>query len=94
MRYQINKLQKKQSTKDERRFMELLKANRIKFRTKVKIQGHEVDFLIGNNIVEIRNYKQNPIRNNQLLKSGYNLLYFNTNDILSKDIKNFLKFLT
>ena len=75
--------------------MEILKRQRIKFRTKVKIKGHEVDFLIGNNIIEIRNLNQRPERNKIFLESGYNLFYLTNQDICkTTEIIKFLTFLT
>ena len=74
--------------------MEILKQERIKFRTKVKIKGHEVDFLIGKNIIEIRNANQRPERNKILLEAGFNLFYLNNQDVKkTTEIINFLTFL-
>ena len=74
--------------------MEILKTERIRFRTKVKIKGHEVDFLIGNNIVEIRNSRQRPERNQTLLEAGYNLFYLTSGDVKkTTKIIEFLNFL-
>ncbi len=53
MRTQLLKLTKVRSTKGERRIGEILKRNRIKFRTKHRIGKYVVDFLIGRTVVEV-----------------------------------------
>lgn len=53
MRRQSLRLRKKTSTKSERRIGEILKRNRIKFKTKWKIGDYEADFVIGRLIIEI-----------------------------------------
>jgi very-short-patch-repair endonuclease len=53
MRYSLLKLKKDNSTKGERRIGELLKKNRIKFKSKWKIGKYEVDFMVGKMIIEI-----------------------------------------
>lgn len=81
MRNQISKLTKGHSTKAERRFMEMLKRNHISFQTKVKIQGREVDFLVGRFAIEIDGHEQDPEKNSILLKSGYTPVHFYNWDV-------------
>jgi very-short-patch-repair endonuclease len=71
MRYQLLKLSKKKSTKSERIFSEVLKKERLKFRTKVKICGREVDFLIGNVAIDIDCHEQDALKNAMLVDNGY-----------------------
>lgn len=52
MRSQILKLTRGNSTKEERRVGELLKRNKIKFKTKWRIGQYEADFVIGRVVVE------------------------------------------
>jgi len=91
MRNQLKKLIKGKSTKGERRFMELLKKLRIPFQTKVIISGREVDFLIGNNVIELDAHEQDPYKNSMLLESGYIPFHFynwEVNDKLIDFLKN------
>lgn len=82
MRYQFLKLTKGKSTKSERIFAEILKGLRIPFRTKVKITGREVDFLINENVVvEINGHEQSPERNNELIALGYVPIHFHNSEI-------------
>ncbi len=53
MRNQLLKLTKVKSTKGERRIGEILKRNRIRFKTKCRIGKYVVDFLIGRLVVEV-----------------------------------------
>ena len=76
MRYQLNKLKKGKSTKAERKFSEILKENHIPFRTKVKICGMEVDFLIGNYAIEIESHPQKTQKNKDILEAGYTIIHF------------------
>lgn len=72
----INKLT---STKPERIFIEILKKNRIQFQHRVKIEGIEIDFVIGTYAVEIDGHQQSPFKNAWLLKKGYQLVHYNNN---------------
>ena len=80
MRHQIIKLKKVHSTKGERRFLELLKKNRIPFRSKVQIAG-EVDFLIGKYAIEIDGHQQDVSKNVRLIEMGYYPIHFRNNEI-------------
>ena len=81
MRHQILKLSKKSSTKSERRFMELLKKLRIPFKTKVKINNREVDFLIKNVAIDIDCHEQDWEKNDMLVRNGYIPIHYNNKDI-------------
>ena len=85
MRYTLKKLTKGHSTKAERKFSEILKKNHIPFRTKVKILGREVDFLIGNNIFEIDSHPQNIYKNQIFIDGGYNVYHFENWFITEED---------
>jgi very-short-patch-repair endonuclease len=81
MRYILNKLKHHNSTKAERRFSEILKRNHIRFRTKVKIGGREVDFLIGKVAIEIDAHPQDVEKNWKLIDLGYSPIHFNNWEI-------------
>jgi len=81
MRYQLLKLKKERSTKPERIVAEILKRNRIKFRAKVVICGREVDFLVGNVVIEIGDHLQNLQKNKEILESGYSMLNLTNKEI-------------
>ena len=83
MRYQLLKLNKVNSTKYERRFMELLKKEHIKFKAKVRIKGREVDFLIGKYAIDIDGHDQDGEKNQMLVKEGYIPIHFNNREINS-----------
>ncbi len=59
------------STKAERRFHELLKELRIPFRTKIQINGREIDFLIGKYAIEIDGHEQDVLKNQMLASEGF-----------------------
>lgn len=84
MRKQLEKLIKSRSTKAERRFSELLKENRISFRTKVKIGGREIDFLIGKYAIDIDGHKQDDEKNVMLVKLGYIPIHYYNKEITPK----------
>lgn len=84
MRSQIKKLIKGHSTKAERRFMELCKQLHIPFRTKVMIQGREIDFLIGNYAIEIESHYQDPDKNSMLFNAGYSPVHIMNWDVTPK----------
>lgn len=78
---------KKHYTKPERIFGEILKRNRIKFQAKVKVEGREVDFLLGKIAVEIGNHSQDTAKNALLLESGYHLLHLTNKEIYGDPLK-------
>lgn len=74
MRSQLLRLNKKQSTKSERRIGEILKRNRIKFFFKKRIGKYEADFVIGKLILEIDGsvHNKNSIeRDSFFVSQGY-----------------------
>ena len=75
MRYQLKKLKKGKSTRAERIFSEILKSNHIRFRAKIKIDGREIDFLVGKNVFEIDSHFQDTKKNKVLIESGYNVYH-------------------
>lgn len=81
MRMQLNKLTRGHSTKAERRFAEYCKKLHIPFRTKVKIAGYEVDFLIGKYAIEIDSHLQNVQKNKTLMAKGYNPVHLNNHEV-------------
>ena len=85
MRNQLSKLVHNKSTKSERRFAEILKSQHIPFRTKVLIAGHEVDFIIGDYVIEIdgknRNHNQDVEKNKLIIKEGLIPFHLNSWDI-------------
>jgi very-short-patch-repair endonuclease len=81
MRRTLEKLRKGVSTKSERRLAELLKSLHIPFRTKVKIGGREVDFLIGKNVIEVDSHQQDVRKNYMLFREGYTPLHLNSWEI-------------
>ena len=86
MRYQLLKLRKGKSTKAERIIGELLKTHRIKFRTKVKLFGREIDFLVKDKfVIEIGNHSQDSEKNKMILENGYQLQQLTNREILSQD---------
>lgn len=76
MRIQI---QKKNSTKAERILWEILKKNHIPFKHREKIEGKEIDFIIGKYIIEIDGHKQSTKRNKWLIEKGFIPLHYKNN---------------
>jgi very-short-patch-repair endonuclease len=71
---QLSKLRRSISTKGERRIGEILKNNRIKFKTKIKIGRYEVDFIIGRVVIEVDGSVHKRTNNSKdiyLIKKGY-----------------------
>ncbi len=84
MRYQLLKLQKKNSTKSERKIAEILKRNRIKFLAKHKINGREVDFIVGKVVLEVDGNVHKhivPEREKMLWDSGYIPIHISIDEI-------------
>jgi hypothetical protein len=88
---ELKKLIKGHSTKSERRFAELLKKLHIPFETKVIIQGKEVDFLIGRNVIEIDGHIQDVEKNHMLYNAGYNPIHLNSWEIPNPYLVRWLK---
>jgi very-short-patch-repair endonuclease len=88
MRSQLLKLVKENSTKAERRFSELLKQKHIKFKTKVKIQGREIDFLIGKIAIDIDCHSQDSEKNQMLIAEGFTPIH-----LFNREVKGDLELL-
>jgi len=86
MRVIINK---KTSTRAERKFIELLKKEHIKYLYKQKVDGREVDFIIGKYVIEIDGHKQDSSKNELLVRLGYIPLHFENNEINNINIKKY-----
>lgn len=80
-------LTKKHFTKPERIFWEILKRNKIPFETKVKVDGREIDFLIGNVAIEIGNHSQDTDKNRRILENGYHLLFITNSELYSNPLR-------
>jgi len=87
MRKQLLRLQRKISTKSERKFAEVLKDGRIPFRTKVIVKGREVDFIIGKYAIDIDGHDQDGAKNVHLVNAGYVPIHFSNQEIISYDKK-------
>ena len=87
MRKQLLRLQRKISTKSERKFAEVLKDGRIPFRTKVIVKGREVDFIIGKYAIDIDGHDQDGSKNVHLVNAGYIPIHFSNQEIISYDKK-------
>jgi hypothetical protein len=61
---------KKNSTKAERRFYEVLKELGVPFQHRVKIGGKEIDFLLGKYAIEINGHPQDTDKNEKLAQLG------------------------
>jgi hypothetical protein len=74
-------IDKKHFTKAERRFVRRLQENHIPFKTKIKINGREVDFLIGKQAIDIDGHSQNIEKNKMLLNEGYLPIHINNSQL-------------
>lgn len=81
MRSQLKKLVRNKSTKAERRFAEILKSQHIPFRTKVLIKGREVDFIVGDYVIEIDGHDQDVEKNKLIIEAGLIPFHLNSWDI-------------
>lgn len=91
MRHQLDKLRKNHSTKAERQFAETLKKHHVPFRTKVKVAGREIDFLIGQHAVEIDGHQQSVEKNRQLIAAGYYPVHLFNSEAQSETTAQWLK---
>jgi len=65
----------KHSTKSERRLIEVFKELRIPFKHRWLLLGYEVDFLIGNIIIEVDGRKKQSVEKNKTLtEAGYDVI--------------------
>ena len=82
MRVHINK---RQSTKPERIFAEILKRNRIPFRFREILDGREIDFIILDKFaVEINGHDQDAQRNAWLVSKGLSPIHYNNSQLYEK----------
>ena len=59
----------------------MLQENRIPFKTKIKIQGREIDFLVEDIAIDIDCHDQNIQKNNMLVENGYTPIHFSNKEI-------------
>jgi len=91
MRRNVNNVNKINSTKYERRFLEMLKNKHIPFKSKVKIKGREIDFLIQRYAIDIDGHEQDGSKNQMLVEEGYIPIHYYNSEI-SEDLNiNYLK---
>jgi len=85
-------LNKKNSTKAERIFAEVLKELKIPFEHRAIISGKEVDFLLPKKIcIEIDGHEHTYHKNEMLLKIGYTPIHLsNTQIINDKKLKDYV----
>ena len=79
----MRRLLKKNSTKAERIFYEILKELKIPFKHRWIIGGREIDFVIGKYAVEIDGHRQNPNKNTRLVELGYIPIHYNNQEIIN-----------
>lgn len=83
------RLLKKNSTKAERIFADRLRRARIKFKTKWKINGREVDFVIGRYAIDIDGHAQDTKKNEMLAKAGYAPIHISNNSVSTINIQHY-----
>lgn len=74
-------IKKRSSTKAERIFSEILKKNHIPFSHRMVLEGHEIDFIVGNYAIEIDGHIQSSHRNTWLFSKGLVPVHY-TNTVL------------
>lgn len=67
--------------------MERLKKAHIKYRSKIKINGREVDFVIGQYAIDIDGHEQDVKKNIMLKDSGYIPVHIRNDEVASIPIK-------
>ena len=87
----MRRINKKNSTRQERIFYEVLKELKIPFKHRWIIQGREVDFLIGNVVYEIDGHEQDGKKNHLLAELGYIPIHLNNSEITKENIIKLLK---
>ena len=70
--------------------MEVLKELHIPFRTKIRIQGREVDFLVGKYAIDIDCHAQDGKKNEILVNNGYIPIHFSNREVEVESVKRFL----
>ena len=84
-------IKKGQSTKAERKFYEMLKANHIPFKYKAKVESREIDFIVGKYAIEIDGHLQDGSKNEMLVRNGYIPIHINNNEIKDYGFNKFSK---
>ena len=69
--------------------MEFLKKERIPFKTKVKINSREVDFLVGRYAFDIDCHGQAPGKNEMLVREGYIPIHYTNEEIKNKKYESY-----
>lgn len=88
------KIDKKHFTKSERKFVRFLQENHIPFKTKVKIKGREIDFLIGKYAIDIDCHEQDSEKNSMLFNEGYIPLHYTNQEIKKNEFNEIRKWIT
>ncbi len=86
MRTQINK---KNFTKSERIFARRLRENHIPFKTKIKINNREVDFLVGKYAIDIDGHEQDGNKNAMLANEDYIPIHISNQEVKVINIKKY-----
>ena len=79
------KINKRNFTKAERKFARFLQENKISFKTKVKIDNREIDFLIGKYAIEIDCHEQDGLKNEMLVREGFIPIHFSNREIKNNE---------
>lgn len=90
----MRRITKKNSTKAEREFYEMLKFLKIPFKHRWLVKEKEVDFIVGKYAVEINGHPQNIQKNKFLVENGYIPVHFSNKAIREQKeetIKKLLK---
>lgn len=82
-------INKKHFTRSERRFARWLQENHIPFKTKVKINNREIDFIVGNYAIEIDCHEQDGTKNEMLVREGFIPIHFSNKEIKNNDFNSF-----
>ena len=80
---------KKHFTKAERKFVRWAQENRIPFKTKVKINSREIDFLVGRYAIDIDCHGQAPGKNEMLVREGYIPIHYTNEEIKNKKYESY-----
>lgn len=62
---------------------EVLKEIRLPFRHRWLLDKYEVDFLIGNIVLEVNGHEQDVQRNNKLVELGYIPLHLHNDEVFA-----------
>ena len=72
---------KKYFTKAERVFGRRLQEKRIPFKAKVKVNGREIDFIVGVCAIDIDGHVQDGIKNEMLVRAGYIPVHYYNSEV-------------